>query len=136
MSMNGAGQCGICGAWSDYCTLEPPRGPSVDCRDLMLRPGVQPERGVNASTLAANADNAKPTAVEPERAESNSPAVTPATPSAYSDYCTLDTAAGPSVDCRDLMLRPGVQPLEPVREESACSMFQNAEAARTGRSES
>lgn len=42
MSMHGAGQCRICGAWSDYCTLEPPAGPSVDCRDLMLKPGIAP----------------------------------------------------------------------------------------------
>lgn len=52
---------------------------------------------------------------------------------AWSDYCTLDTAAGPSVDCRDLMLRPGVEPLHPEREDPPASAFQNPESSRTGR---
>lgn len=37
MSMEGAGQCGICGAWSDYCTLRTASGIDVDCRELKLR---------------------------------------------------------------------------------------------------
>lgn len=37
MSIEGSGQCGICGAWSDYCLLETPTGIDIDCRRLMLR---------------------------------------------------------------------------------------------------
>lgn len=36
MSMYGAGECQLCGAWSDYCTLETPTGVSIDCRNLRL----------------------------------------------------------------------------------------------------
>ena len=37
MSINGAPDCPICGAASDYCTLETPVGVSIDCRDLKLK---------------------------------------------------------------------------------------------------
>ncbi len=37
MSINGAGECPICGAHSDYCHLATPVGVSIDCRDLTLK---------------------------------------------------------------------------------------------------
>jgi hypothetical protein len=37
MSMQGAPACEICGAHSDYCTLETAMGTRVDCRDLRLQ---------------------------------------------------------------------------------------------------
>lgn len=37
MSMNGAPDCPICGAHSDYCTLTTATGVLVDCRALTLR---------------------------------------------------------------------------------------------------
>jgi hypothetical protein len=37
VSMYGAPPCGICGAHSDYCTLDTASGIQIDCRDLQLK---------------------------------------------------------------------------------------------------
>ena len=37
MSSYGASDCPICGAHTDYCSLDTPTGISIDCRDLKLR---------------------------------------------------------------------------------------------------
>jgi hypothetical protein len=50
MSINGAPDCPICGAASDYCHLETASGISIDCRDLQLR---------NEHDLAFNIELAK-----------------------------------------------------------------------------
>lgn len=46
MSMQGAGQCGICGAWSDYCELYAASGVRIDCRNLKLRDPRDLERNI------------------------------------------------------------------------------------------
>ena len=50
MSMHGAGQCLICGAWSDYCELYAASGVRIDCRNLQLK---------NLADLARNIELAK-----------------------------------------------------------------------------